>query len=106
MRALPTRLPRPLGLQPGAHRDQRGFFYETHRAEWHAEAGIPAEERFVQDNHSRSGHGVVRGMHFQVGSGMGKLVRCSRGCILDVAVDLRRGSPTYSEWEAVELDEQ
>ena len=64
------------------------------------------QERFVQDNHSRSGHGVVRGMHFHIGSGVAKLVRCSRGRILDVAVDLRRGSPTYAQWEAVELDEQ
>jgi dTDP-4-dehydrorhamnose 3,5-epimerase len=106
VRILPTRLAGLVVIEPISYRDERGFFCETYRAEWHAEAGIPAEERFVQDNHSRSGHGVVRGMHFQVGSGMAKLVRCSRGCILDVAVDLRRGSPTYSEWEAVELDEQ
>jgi dTDP-4-dehydrorhamnose 3,5-epimerase len=60
----------------------------------------------VQDNHSRSGRGVVRGMHFQIGDGVAKLVRCARGRILDVAVDLRRGSPTYGQWEAVELDDE
>ncbi len=60
----------------------------------------------MQDNHSRSARGVVRGLHFQVGAGVAKLVRCARGAILDVSVDLRRGSPTYGEWEAVELDDE
>ena len=60
----------------------------------------------MQDNHSRSGHGVLRGMHFQVGDGMAKLVRCGRGAIVDVVVDLRRGSPTFGEWEAFRLDEE
>ena len=59
----------------------------------------------MQDNHSRSGRGVVRGMHFQIGAGVAKLVRCARGRILDVAVDLRRGSPTYGRWAGVELDD-
>ncbi len=93
-------------IEPAVHGDERGFFTETYRQEWHAEVGIPEQERFVQDNHSRSARGVVRGMHFQVGSGVAKLVRCARGRILDVAVDLRRGSPTYGEWEGVELDEE
>ena len=95
-----------MAIEPAVHGDERGFFCETYRREWHAEIGIPVEELFVQDNHSRSTRGVVRGMHFQVGSGVAKLVRCARGRIADVAVDLRRGSPTYAQWEAVELDEQ
>jgi dTDP-4-dehydrorhamnose 3,5-epimerase len=93
-------------IEPTLHRDDRGFFCETYRREWHAEAGMPADDEFVQDNHSRSTRGVVRGMHFHVGAGVAKLVRCGRGRIVDVAVDLRRGSPTYGHWEAVELDEE
>ena len=95
-----------MALEPAVHGDERGFFVETYREEWRERLGIPPAERFVQDNHSRSGRGVVRGMHFQVGSGVAKLVRCARGRILDVAVDLRAGSPTYGEWEAVELDDE
>jgi dTDP-4-dehydrorhamnose 3,5-epimerase len=86
------------------HGDERGFFCETYRHNWHGDLGIPPQWQFVQDNHSRSSRGVVRGMHFQVGDGVAKLVRCARGAIIDVAVDLRRGSPAYGQWEAVELD--
>ena len=93
-------------LEPRAFPDERGFFCETYRSEWHEQAGIPEGQEFVQDNHSRSTRGVVRGMHFQVGAGVAKLVRCARGRILDVAVDLRRGSPTYAQWEGVELDDR
>jgi dTDP-4-dehydrorhamnose 3,5-epimerase len=93
-------------LEPTAHRDDRGFFSETWREEWRLESGLPEGESFVQDNHSRSARGVVRGMHFHVGDGAAKLVRCGRGQIVDVAVDLRRGSPTYGHWEAVELDDE
>jgi len=93
-------------VEPAVHGDERGFFTETYRSQWRAELGMPAGEEFVQDNHSRSSRGVVRGMHFQIGSGMAKLVRCARGRILDVAVDLRRGSPTYARSEAVELDDE
>jgi dTDP-4-dehydrorhamnose 3,5-epimerase len=106
MRVLPTRLEGLVIVEPVAHGDERGFFCETYREEWHGELGLGAGERFVQDNHSRSGRGVVRGMHFHVGDGVSKLVRCGRGRILDVAVDLRRGSPTYGEWEGVELDDE
>ncbi len=106
MRVLPTRLSGLLAIEPSVHGDERGFFIETYRRQWHAQVGIPEEESFVQDNHSRSTRGVVRGMHFQVGSGVAKLVRCARGRIVDVAVDLRAGSPTYGQWEAVELDDQ
>ena len=93
-------------LEPTSFGDDRGRFVETYRRQWHADAGIAPEEVVVQDNHSRSTKGVVRGMHFHIGAGVAKLVRCARGRILDVVVDLRAGSPTYGEWEGVELDEQ
>jgi dTDP-4-dehydrorhamnose 3,5-epimerase len=100
--SLPTRLEGPLLLQPKIHRDDRGFFIETFRASVLSDLGVADE--WVQDNHSRSGRGIVRGMHYQ--PGMAKLVRCARGGIVDVLVDLRRGSPTFGEWEAYELDDQ
>ena len=73
--------------------------------------GVPPHDlgvdvEFVQDNHSRSTRGVVRGMHFQIGSGQAKLVRCARGAIVDVVVDIRRESPTFGQWEAFELDDE
>jgi dTDP-4-dehydrorhamnose 3,5-epimerase len=104
METLETRLDGPLLIKPEVHGDERGFFHETYRANVYAELGI--HDDFVQDNHSRSRHGIVRGMHFQVGRGMSKLVRCARGSIVDVLVDLRRGSPGYGQWEAFELDDQ
>jgi dTDP-4-dehydrorhamnose 3,5-epimerase len=106
VRAISVRLPGLVVIEPDVHGDARGFFTETYRREWHAEAGIGEGEEFVQDNHSRSSHGVVRGMHFHIGDGVSKLVRCARGRVFDVAVDLRRGSPTYGQWEGVELDEE
>ncbi|HEV2943984.1 MAG TPA: dTDP-4-dehydrorhamnose 3,5-epimerase [Solirubrobacteraceae bacterium] len=106
MRALTVRLAGLVVIQPSVHGDERGFFCETYRHKWHAELGIPPQMQFVQDNHSRSVRGVVRGMHFHIGDGVAKLVRCARGRIIDVAVDLRRGSPTYGQWEAVELDDE
>jgi dTDP-4-dehydrorhamnose 3,5-epimerase len=106
VRALSAQLDGLVVIEPTVHGDARGFFCETYRREWHAEAGLPESDAFVQDNHSRSTRGVVRGMHFHVGDGVAKLVRCGRGRIADVAVDLRRGSPSYGRWEAVELDEQ
>jgi dTDP-4-dehydrorhamnose 3,5-epimerase len=106
VRALAVRLAGLVVIQPSVHGDERGFFSETYRHNWHSELGIPAQRQFVQDNQSRSARGVVRGMHFQVGEGVAKLVRCARGRILDVAVDLRRGSPTYGQWESVELDDE
>lgn len=106
MHVLGTRLPGLLAIEPSAFADERGFFCETYRGEWHGELGIAEHERFVQDNHSRSSRGVLRGMHFQLGAGVAKLVRCARGRILDVAVDLRRGSPTYGQWDGVELDDE
>jgi dTDP-4-dehydrorhamnose 3,5-epimerase len=106
VRALTVRLAGLVVIQPSVHADERGFFTETYRHNWHGELGIPPQRQFVQDNHSRSARGVLRGMHFQVGEGVAKLVRCARGRILDVAVDLRRGSPTYGQWEAFELDDE
>lgn len=101
---IPTRLDGPLLLQPAVFGDDRGFFTETFRANDLAELGVT--EAFVQDNHSRSRYGTVRGLHFQIGEGASKLVRCGRGTIVDVLVDLRRGSPTYGEWEAYELSDE
>jgi dTDP-4-dehydrorhamnose 3,5-epimerase len=106
MQNLPTRISGPALIEPSVFADERGFFAETYRREWHAQVGIPEAERFIQDNHSRSSRGVVRGMHFHVGAGVAKLVRCARGRILDVIVDLRRGSPSYGEWEGFELDDE
>jgi dTDP-4-dehydrorhamnose 3,5-epimerase len=106
MQSIPTSLPGLVILEPSVFPDERGFFSETYRRQWHADLGIPAEEEFIQDNHSRSTRGVVRGMHFHIGPGVAKLVRCSRGRIVDINVDLRRGSPTYAKWEAVELDDE
>jgi dTDP-4-dehydrorhamnose 3,5-epimerase len=104
MERLPTRLDGPVLLAPEVHGDERGFFMETFRADAWAAAGVPTD--FVQDNHSRSKRGTVRGIHFQTRPGQGKLVRVARGRVLDVVVDLRRDSPTFGEWEAVELDDE
>jgi dTDP-4-dehydrorhamnose 3,5-epimerase len=103
MKRLDTRLDGPVLIEPRVIGDERGFFCETYRREVLAELGIT--EEMVQDNHSRSRKGIVRGMHFQIGLGAAKLVRCARGAIIDVMVDVRRGSPTFGEWEAFELTE-
>jgi dTDP-4-dehydrorhamnose 3,5-epimerase len=97
-----TRLEGPILLQPAIHRDERGFFIESYRQE--VLAGLGVDDEWVQDNHSRSSKGIVRGMHFQ--PGMAKLVRCSRGEVVDVLVDIRKGSPTFGEWEAFPLDDE
>jgi dTDP-4-dehydrorhamnose 3,5-epimerase len=89
-------------IKPQVHGDERGFFLETFRADELAAAGI--DVAFVQDNHSRSSHRIVRGMHFQ--PGQLKLVRCARGTIFDVIVDIRPGSPTFGRWVGYELDDQ
>lgn len=103
MRVIPSRIAGPVLLEPQVFGDDRGFFVETFRSDAWREAGVDAE--FVQDNHSRSRRGTLRGMHFQTSPGQAKLVRCARGAIVDVIVDLRRGSPTFGEWEAFELDD-
>jgi len=104
MTLIDTRLEGTILIEPTVHGDPRGFFLESYRANVWAEYGVG--DVFVQDNHSRSRRGVLRGMHFSIGDGQAKLVRCARGAILDVVVDLRRASPTYGEWEAFELDDE
>ena len=104
MRRLDARLEGPILLAPDVFGDDRGFFCETYRRSSFMEHGI--HEEMVQDNHSRSRRGVVRGMHFTVGRGAAKLVRCGRGTIFDVLVDLRRGSPTFGDWEGFELSDE
>jgi dTDP-4-dehydrorhamnose 3,5-epimerase len=104
MERLPTRLDGPVLIAPRVIGDERGFFCETYRRSAFAELGIT--EEMVQDNHSRSRYGIVRGMHFQVGQGAAKLVRCASGAIYDVLVDVRPDSPTFGEWEGFELTEE
>lgn len=102
MKRLETNLEGPILLAPQVHGDERGFFVETYRRQALAELGVKTE--FVQDNHSRSRRGTVRGMHFQ--PGQAKLVRCARGAILDVIVDIRPSSPQFGRWEAFRLDDE
>lgn len=102
MERLANELSGPVLLQPIVHGDRRGFLIETYRRSVLAEFGI--EDEFVQQNHSRSRGGVLRGMHFQ--PGMAKLIRCARGAIYDVLVDLRRGSPSFGRWEGFELSDE
>lgn len=89
---------------PSVFRDDRGFFLETFNQALFEEHGLPT--RFVQDNHSRSSEGVLRGLHYQIGKPQGKLVRVSRGRIFDVVVDVRRGSPTFGKWIGQILDDR
>jgi dTDP-4-dehydrorhamnose 3,5-epimerase len=102
MRRLETGLDGPVLIEPVVHGDPRGFFLETYRAE--VLSGFGIDDTFVQDNHSRSRRGIVRGMHFQ--PGMAKLVRCARGAIYDVLVDVRRDSPGFGRWEGFELSDE
>jgi dTDP-4-dehydrorhamnose 3,5-epimerase len=104
MKRLDTRLEGPILLAPDVFGDERGFFCETYRRSSFMEVGI--QEEMVQDNHSRSRRGVVRGMHFSIGRGAAKLVRCGRGAIQDVIVDVRRGSPTFGQWEGFDLSDE
>lgn len=101
---LETRLDGLVLLEPQVHGDERGFLVETFSADAWREIGVDRE--FVQDNHSRSAAGTLRGLHFQTSPGQAKLVRCLRGRVWDVAVDLRRDSSTYGEWEGFELDDE
>ena len=104
MRVIPTEIPDAVIIEPTIFRDERGFFVETARAEWFPAIGIT--HPWLQDNHSRSTRGVLRGLHFQTHPGQAKLVRCARGEILDVIVDLRRDSPAYGTSVAVELSDE
>jgi dTDP-4-dehydrorhamnose 3,5-epimerase len=101
VRRLATNLDGPALIEPTVHGDERGFFVETFRATTMSELGI--HEDWVQDNHSRSTRGVLRGMHFQ--PGQAKLIRCARGAIFDVLVDIRPDSPSFGRWESFELDD-
>ena len=100
----PTALPGVVIVTPTVIRDPRGFFTESFNRREFEKHGLSCD--FVQDNHSRSAHGVVRGMHFQIGAGTSKLVRCGRGAIWDVVVDIRKGSPSYGQWEGAELTDE
>jgi dTDP-4-dehydrorhamnose 3,5-epimerase len=100
MEVIQTRLEGLKLFSPTVHGDERGFFVETYR-----EDAWDLGETFLQDNQSRSKRGTVRGIHFQTRPGQGKLVRCARGTVWDVVVDLRGDSPTFGQWEAVELDD-
>lgn len=101
MRLVATSLPDVLILEPKVHGDDRGWFMETFNAAVFAANGLP--DAFAQDNQSRSARGVLRGLHYQLEQPQGKLVRCIRGSIFDVAVDIRRSSPRFGKWTGVEL---
>ena len=101
---METRLEGVVAVEPAVHGDDRGFLVETYSEKAWADAGITTP--FVQHNHSRSVRKTLRGLHFQTTPGQAKLVRCVRGQIFDVAVDLRRGSPTFGRWEGHLLDDE
>ncbi len=103
-KVIETRIDGLVLVEPEVFGDERGFFCETYRTETWEELGVPPG--FVQHNQSRSGRGILRGLHFQTHPGQAKLVRCARGRIFDVAVDLRTRSATYGEWEGYELDDE
>ena len=97
MKALPTAIPEVIVLEPRVFGDERGFFFESFNSRVFSEI-IGREVSFVQDNHSRSARGVLRGLHYQIRQPQGKLVRVVAGEVLDVAVDIRRSSPTFGRW--------
>ena len=101
VKKIPTSLPGVFALEPRVFADERGFFFESYNEKLFRQLGIDGP--FVQDNHSYSRRNVVRGLHYQIKHAQGKLVRVGEGEILDVAVDLRRSSPTFGKWEAVRL---
>lgn len=104
MKIIETTLPGVIVLEPKIHGDNRGFFLESYREDSLRQAGIT--EHFVQDNHSRSIRGVLRGLHYQLTQPQGKLVRVARGAVFDVAVDVRRDAPTFGQWCGATLDEE
>lgn len=101
MKTTATDLPGVIIIEPRVFSDARGFFFESYHAEKYAQAGLPP--LFVQDNHSCSVKGTIRGLHYQLRRPQGKLFRVLRGAVFDVAVDIRRGSPTFGKWTGVEL---
>jgi len=97
MKATPTRIPDVLLIEPKVFGDERGFFFESfNRRAFHEATGLDVD--FVQDNHSKSARNVLRGLHYQLAQPQGKLVRVTQGEVFDVAVDIRKGSPTYGQW--------
>lgn len=104
MKIIKTHLPGVIVIEPKLFGDKRGFFLETYREDVLHEAGISTH--FVQDNHSRSSQGVLRGLHYQMTQTQGKLVRVTAGAVFDVAVDVRLGSPTFGQWYGTQLDEE
>lgn len=104
MKAMHLPIPGLLLLEPTVHHDERGFLYESFNQRTFNEA-TGTNHAFVQDNHSRSVKGVLRGMHYQTQQAQGKLVRVVRGAVYDVAVDIRRDSPTFGQWYGLELSE-
>ena len=105
MNVVKTGIPDVLVFEPRVFGDSRGFFFESYNDQAFSRA-TGLDVRFVQDNHSRSSRGVLRGLHYQVEQPQGKLLRVIRGAIYDVAVDLRRSSPTFGKWVGVELTEK
>jgi len=104
MEIITTKIPNLLILKPNIYRDDRGYFFESYNKELFLSKGI--DQNFVQDNESKSMKGVLRGLHFQKPPyAQGKLVRVMKGAVLDVAVDLRKSSSTYGQWESIELTE-
>jgi len=101
MKLTPCRIPEVLVIEPDVFGDERGFFMETWHQEKYAEQGLDVD--FVQDNHSRSSKGVLRGLHYQLEQPQGKLVRVVSGVVFDVAVDIRQGSPSFGQWVGIEL---
>lgn len=101
MNIIPTELPGVVIIEPRVFHDARGFFFESYNAPRYAAAGITVT--FVQDNHSSSAKGTIRGLHYQLRHPQAKLLRVIRGAVFDVAVDIRRGSPTFGKWVGVEL---
>lgn len=101
MKFTPTSIPEVILIEPQAFGDARGFFMETYHIEKFAQGGITAT--FVQDNHSGSARGILRGLHYQIRQAQGKLVRAAAGEVFDVAVDIRRSSPTFKQWVGVRL---
>jgi dTDP-4-dehydrorhamnose 3,5-epimerase len=104
MNFIALSIPELIRIEPSYHGDERGFFMETFQAEKFKQAGIDAH--FVQDNHSGSEQGILRGLHYQIRKPQGKLVRVVTGEIFDVAVDIRRSSPTFGKWVAETLSAQ
>lgn len=103
MNVTRTEIPEVLILEPRVFGDARGFFYESFNAKAFADATGLVDQQFVQDNHSRSAKGVLRGLHYQIENAQGKLVRVTAGEVLDIAVDIRRSSPTFGKWVGVRL---